>query len=134
MHRKLRKDAGVVDRDGLENRCTLTGTQGSNPCLSANSKNKSVVTHTVTADLVLSHTKFHTNYRRNLNTYKVDGIIYNQDESWFLREKKRIMSILTTFPICLKVERYEKRAGLTALSNRLLSVSKIVAFALEVFR
>ncbi len=31
-----RKDAGVVDRDGLENRCTLTGTQGSNPCLSAN--------------------------------------------------------------------------------------------------
>jgi len=26
----------VVDRDGLENRCTLTGTQGSNPCLSAN--------------------------------------------------------------------------------------------------
>ncbi|MDE6126391.1 MAG: hypothetical protein K2G30_05480, partial [Muribaculaceae bacterium] len=26
---------GVVDRDGLENRCTLTGTQGSNPCLSA---------------------------------------------------------------------------------------------------
>ena len=30
-----RKDAGVVDRGGLENRCTLTGTQGSNPCLSA---------------------------------------------------------------------------------------------------
>ena len=30
-----RKDAGVVDRDGLENRCTLMGTQGSNPCLSA---------------------------------------------------------------------------------------------------
>ena len=25
----------MVDRDGLENRCTLTGTQGSNPCLSA---------------------------------------------------------------------------------------------------
>ena len=34
-----RKDAGVVDRDGLENRCTLTGTQGSNPCLSATFKN-----------------------------------------------------------------------------------------------
>ncbi len=34
--RYQRKDAGVVDRDGLENRCTLTGTQGSNPCLSAN--------------------------------------------------------------------------------------------------
>ena len=32
---RRRKDAGVVDRDGLENRCTLTGTQGSNPCLSA---------------------------------------------------------------------------------------------------
>ena len=29
------KDAGVVDRGGLENRCSLTGTQGSNPCLSA---------------------------------------------------------------------------------------------------
>ncbi|MDE6468524.1 MAG: hypothetical protein K2L28_06460, partial [Muribaculaceae bacterium] len=26
---------GVVDRGGLENRCTLAGTQGSNPCLSA---------------------------------------------------------------------------------------------------
>ncbi len=25
----------MVDRDGLENRCTLMGTQGSNPCLSA---------------------------------------------------------------------------------------------------
>ena len=31
----LWRDAGVVDRGGLENRCTLTGTQGSNPCLSA---------------------------------------------------------------------------------------------------
>ena len=31
-----RKDAGVVDRGGLENRCALAGTQGSNPCLSAN--------------------------------------------------------------------------------------------------
>ena len=30
-----RKDAGVVDRGGLENRCTLTGTKGSNPFLSA---------------------------------------------------------------------------------------------------
>ena len=30
-----RRGAGVVDRGGLENRCTLTGTQGSNPCLSA---------------------------------------------------------------------------------------------------
>jgi hypothetical protein len=28
----------VVDRDGLENRCTFTGTVGSNPTLSANSK------------------------------------------------------------------------------------------------
>ena len=108
---------------------------GDRTCLSANSKNKSVVTHTVTADLFLSHTKIHTNYRRNLDTYKVDGIINNQAcKSRFFREKKRIMSILTTFPICLKEGRYEKRAGLTALSNRLLSVSKIVAFALEVFR
>ena len=31
----LRRGAGVVERGGLENRCTLTGTQGSNPCLSA---------------------------------------------------------------------------------------------------
>ena len=30
-----RRGAGVVDRDGLENRCTLTGTEGSNPSLSA---------------------------------------------------------------------------------------------------
>lgn len=30
-----RRGAGVVDRGGLENRCTLAGTQGSNPCLSA---------------------------------------------------------------------------------------------------
>ena len=30
-----RKDAGAVERDGLENRCALSGTQGSNPCLSA---------------------------------------------------------------------------------------------------
>lgn len=31
-----RKDAGVVDRDGLENRCTVIRTEGSNPSLSAN--------------------------------------------------------------------------------------------------
>ena len=31
----IRKDAGVVDRGGLENRCALTGTKGSNPFLSA---------------------------------------------------------------------------------------------------
>lgn len=30
-----RKDAGVVDRDGLENRCTGNCTEGSNPSLSA---------------------------------------------------------------------------------------------------
>lgn len=35
MHRLLRKDAGVDDRGGLENRCTAIRTQGSNPCLSA---------------------------------------------------------------------------------------------------
>ena len=32
-----RRGAGVVDRDGLENRCTLTGTVGSNPTPSASS-------------------------------------------------------------------------------------------------
>ncbi len=31
----MRRDAGVVERGGLENRCALTSTQGSNPCLSA---------------------------------------------------------------------------------------------------
>lgn len=48
-----RKDAGVVDRDGLENRCTLTGTQGSNPCLSAiNAENQRITkfTHEITHD------------------------------------------------------------------------------------
>ncbi len=30
------RGAGVVDRDGLENRCTLLRTVGSNPTLSAN--------------------------------------------------------------------------------------------------
>ena len=29
------RGAGVVERGGLENRCPFTGTQGSNPCLSA---------------------------------------------------------------------------------------------------
>jgi hypothetical protein len=32
----VRTDAGVVERGGLENRCASNGTQGSNPCLSAN--------------------------------------------------------------------------------------------------
>lgn len=41
---RRRKDAGVVDRDGLENRCTLTGTEGSNPSLSATlTKNQPLV-------------------------------------------------------------------------------------------
>lgn len=31
----IRRGAGVVDRDGLENRCTRKGTEGSNPSLSA---------------------------------------------------------------------------------------------------
>src|SRR5690606_31691807 len=30
-----RRGAGVVERGGLENRCALTGTEGSNPSLSA---------------------------------------------------------------------------------------------------
>ena len=34
--RSRRRGAGVVDRDGLENRCTGNGTVGSNPTLSAN--------------------------------------------------------------------------------------------------
>ena len=29
------RDAGAVERGGLENRCPLTGTEGSNPSLSA---------------------------------------------------------------------------------------------------
>src|SRR5690606_15748871 len=33
--RFLRRGAGVVDRGGLENRCALAGTVGSNPTLSA---------------------------------------------------------------------------------------------------
>ena len=33
----LRRGAGVVERDGLENRCAFTGTVGSNPTLSATS-------------------------------------------------------------------------------------------------
>ena len=32
---QVRRGAGVVERDGFENRCGLTSTQGSNPCLSA---------------------------------------------------------------------------------------------------
>lgn len=59
-----RKDAGVVDRDGLENRCTLTGTQGSNPCLSANTQVKSAVSQQLTVDLILYTYK---------NTYNLKG-------------------------------------------------------------
>lgn len=33
--RLSRRGAGVVDRGGLENRCTRKGTEGSNPSLSA---------------------------------------------------------------------------------------------------
>lgn len=35
MKLNLRRGARVVESDGLENRCTLTGTVGSNPTLSA---------------------------------------------------------------------------------------------------
>ena len=38
LHRQKRKDAGVADRDGLENRCTGNRTEGSNPSLSATKK------------------------------------------------------------------------------------------------
>ena len=40
-----RRGAGVVDRGGLENRCTLTGTQGSNPCLSASDEKQFYPVH-----------------------------------------------------------------------------------------
>ena len=36
MTRRQRRDAGAVERGGLENRCGGDPTQGSNPCLSAN--------------------------------------------------------------------------------------------------
>ena len=48
----FRKDAGAVDRDGLENRCTLTGTQGSNPCLSANYHHESAANQAFAADFI----------------------------------------------------------------------------------
>ena len=35
IRRSTRRGAGAVERGGLENRCAFTGTQGSNPCLSA---------------------------------------------------------------------------------------------------
>ena len=35
IQRSTRRGAGAVERGGLENRCAFTGTQGSNPCLSA---------------------------------------------------------------------------------------------------
>ena len=38
MAETARRGARVVDWDGLENRCTLTGTEGSNPSLSANAQ------------------------------------------------------------------------------------------------
>ena len=34
----IRRSAGAVERDGLENRCVLTGTVGSNPTSSAANK------------------------------------------------------------------------------------------------
>lgn len=42
LQAKIRKDAGVADRDGLENRCTGNRTEGSNPSLSAGTENKAV--------------------------------------------------------------------------------------------
>ena len=35
MNTRSRRSAGVVERDGLENRCGGDSTQGSNPCSSA---------------------------------------------------------------------------------------------------
>ena len=36
------RGAGAVERGGLENRCAFAGTQGSNPCLSANNLKRTV--------------------------------------------------------------------------------------------
>jgi hypothetical protein len=41
----VRRGAGAVDRGGLENRCTLMGTEGSNPSLSARSPLTDVQIH-----------------------------------------------------------------------------------------
>ena len=38
-----RRGAGVVERGGLENRCTLAGTEGSNPSLSAISTKRTFI-------------------------------------------------------------------------------------------
>ena len=62
--KRPRKGAGVVDRGGLENRCTLAGTQGSNPCLSANAQVKTAANQQLAAVLILYTYK---------NTYKLPG-------------------------------------------------------------
>ena len=56
----------MVDRDGLENRCTLTGTEGSNPSLSADNaewqyiiSKISVFTDTLLLSIRLYRSKFH---------------------------------------------------------------------------
>ena len=50
-----RRDARVVEWDGLENRCTLTGTQGSNPCLSAPFKASNQHDYSLIELIVLKH-------------------------------------------------------------------------------
>lgn len=50
-----RRGAGVVDRDGLENRCTLTGTVGSNPTPSASRSRREILsTHPAAQKRVVS--------------------------------------------------------------------------------
>ena len=45
------RGAGVVEQAGLENRCTLTGTVGSNPTLSAKNKHTGACVRNI-ADLL----------------------------------------------------------------------------------
>lgn len=53
---------------------------GSNPSLSANNKDKSAVSKQLTADLILTHTKIHTNCRTISAPYKCVSIMENQKE------------------------------------------------------
>ena len=50
MFRVNWRDARVVESGGLENRCALMGTEGSNPSLSENLKNKESSTDGTSTD------------------------------------------------------------------------------------
>lgn len=51
----MRRSAGAVERDGLENRCGGNPTQGSNPCFSASFLSPTVST----SGLVVDHPSVH---------------------------------------------------------------------------